>query len=324
MDDLYIGIDLGGTTIKFGLINNDGLVKEQWHIKTNSDNLGEQILPDIINSIEKHLLKSENRNSIKAIGMGSPGSINSIKGTVSGAYNLNWTTEQPLKERIESAFKIPFFVDNDANVAALGELWMGAGEKSSDVVFVTLGTGIGGGIIANGHLIHGIAGSGGEIGHIIVEPNGYLCTCGNRGCLETIASAPGIARIAGEISRKDHNGKLAQASRKEAIDAKVVFDLAKANDASALKVVDQVTYYLALGLGQVADLLNPKYIIIGGGVSESGTFLIDHINKYFPNFVFPNVRETTSLRLAKLGNSAGILGAAYLAKIGLQQKRGNI
>lgn len=324
MDDFYIGIDLGGTTIKFGIINNDGLVKEKWHIKTNSDNLGEQILPDIINSIEKHLLKNKNRDSIKAIGMGSPGSINSIKGTVSGAFNLNWTTEQPLKERIESAFKIPFFVDNDANVAALGERWMGAGEKSNDVVFVTLGTGIGGGIIANGHLIHGIAGSGGEIGHLIVEPNGYLCTCGNRGCLETIASASGIARIADEISHKDHNGKLAKAAQKEAIDAKVVFDLAKANDSSALKVVDQITYYLALGLSQIADMLNPKYIIIGGGISQSGTFLIDHINKYFPNFVFPNVRETTSLKLAKLGNSAGILGAAYLAKIGLQKKRGNI
>ena len=324
MDDFYIGIDLGGTTIKFGLINNDGLVKEKWHIKTNSDNLGEQILPDIINSIEKHLLKNKNRDSIKAIGMGSPGSINSIKGTVSGAFNLNWTTEQPLKERIESAFKIPFFVDNDANVAALGERWMGAGEKSNDVVFVTLGTGIGGGIIANGHLIHGIAGSGGEIGHLIVEPNGYLCTCGNRGCLETIASASGIARIADEISHKDHNGKLAKAAQKEAIDAKVVFDLAKANDSSALKVVDQITYYLALGLSQIADMLNPKYIIIGGGISQSGTFLIDHINKYFPNFVFPNVRETTSLKLAKLGNSAGILGASYLAKIGLQKKRGNI
>lgn len=321
MANLYLGIDLGGTTIKFGLIDDAGQIQEQWHIKTNVDNFGEQILPDIIHSLKLHLPEGDKRASVKGIGMGSPGSVDRAAGSVSGAFNLNWTTSQPLKEQIEAAFKIPFFVENDANVAALGERWMGAGEKGDEVVFVTLGTGIGGGIIANGQLVHGIAGSGGEIGHMVVQPNGYLCTCGSRGCLETIASAPGIARIAGEISRKDQDGKLAQAAKHEVLDAKAVFEIAKAGDAAALKVVDQVTYYLALGLAQIADILNPQYIIIGGGVSASGTFLIDHLNQYFPDFVFPNVRKTTSLRLARLGNQAGILGAAYLAKAALAPQR---
>ena len=317
MSELYLGIDLGGTTVKFGLVDDLGKIHKQWKIPTNIENHGNNILPDIIDSISTNISDQKNtKDMIVGIGMGTPGTVNQERGTVTGAFNLNWTTEQPLKEEIESAFHIPFFVENDANVAALGERWVGAGENQNEVVFVTLGTGIGGGVIANGKLLHGIAGSAGEIGHIVVNPDGYPCTCGNRGCLETIASATGIARVAEDFAKKNNDSKLFEA---EIIDSKAVFELAKLGDSVAIEVVDYVTYYLAWGLGQVADVLNPQYIVIGGGVSASGDFLIDRINKFFPNFVFDNVKKTTSIRLAQLGNEAGILGAASLVRESLHE-----
>lgn len=319
MEKMYLGIDLGGTTIKFGIVDDLGQIKEQWQISTNTEDNGSHILPDLLDSLKNHLSTQE----ISGIGMGTPGSVDLEKGTVNQAFNLNWTSEQPLKEKIERSFNIPFFVDNDANVAALGERWVGAGENQDEVVFVTIGTGIGGGIINNGKLVHGIAGSGGEIGHIVVKPDGYDCSCGNRGCLETIASATGIARVAKDISEENRDSKLYEMSQKTELNAKIVFDLAKQGDSAALKTVDEVTYYLAWGLGQVADVLNPQYIVIGGGVSAAGQFLLDQINKHFGKFVFPNVKNTTSLRLAQLGNDAGILGAASLARENLNEVKGD-
>ncbi|BDR58397.1 ROK family glucokinase [Xylocopilactobacillus apicola] len=318
MSKLYLGIDLGGTTIKFGMVDEAGKVRKQWNIPTNIEDGGSHILPDMLDSIGNYLPKYAS-DQVMGIGLGTPGTVDQVHGTVNGAFNLNWTTEQPLKEKIESAFKIPFFVENDANVAALGERWVGAGENQNEVVFVTLGTGIGGGIIANGKLVHGIAGSGGEIGHIVVKPDGYPCTCGNRGCLETIASATGIARVGESFAGKYPESLLGEAAQKGKLNAKIVFDLAKSGDQAAIEAVDYVTYYLAWGLGQVADVLNPQYIVIGGGVSASGQFLIDHINKFFPNFVFDNIKKTTSLRLAELGNDAGILGAASLVRESLKE-----
>ncbi|BDR56316.1 ROK family glucokinase [Xylocopilactobacillus apis] len=320
MNNLYLGIDLGGTTVKFGVVDNTGNIKEQWNIPTNIEDHGSHILPDMINSIKNRLPKyKEQGDQILGIGMGTPGSVDPYKGTVTGAYNLNWTEEQLLKEEFETNFKIPFFIENDANVAALGERWVGAGENENDVVFVTIGTGIGGGIIANGKLVRGVAGSGGEIGHIVVKPDGDACTCGSRGCLETIASASGIAKVGKVIAKKHLDSELYKASKEDNFDAKIVFDLAKSGDQAAIEAVEDVTYYLAWGLGQVADILNPQYIVIGGGVSAAGNFLLDYINNFFPNFVFPNVKKSTSLRLAQLGNDAGILGAASLVRENLKE-----
>ena len=179
-----------------------------------------------------------------------------------------------------------------------------------------MGTGVGGGIIANGELLHGVAGSGGELGHVTVDPvNGYLCTCGKRGCLETVASATGVVRVARDMAEEfAGDSKLKETlDDGDEISSKIVFDLAKEGDRLALMIVDRVSFYLGLALANVGNLLNPKFIVIGGGVSAAGEFLLTRVDKYFKENTFPNVRETTSLRLATLGNTAGVIGAASLA-----------
>ncbi|KRL12910.1 ROK family glucokinase [Schleiferilactobacillus perolens] len=316
MDDKkLIGIDLGGTTTKFAIITPAGEVQQRWSIETDILEDGQHIIPNIIDSINHHLdlyqMKSE---QFIGIGMGSPGSVDLAAGTVSGAYNLNWEGTVYPKRDIEAATHIDFKIDNDANVAALGERWQGAGDNDPDVTFVTLGTGVGGGVIADGHLLHGVAGSAGELGHITVQPGGYLCTCGKRGCLEQYASATGVVHIARDMA-EEYSG---DAQLKFMVDdgqdvsSKTVFDLAKDNDPLASKVVDRVCFYLGLALANVGNMLNPKYIVIGGGVSAAGDILLNGVQKYFEENTFPNVRHTTALRLATLGNEAGVIGAASL------------
>jgi glucokinase len=310
-----IGIDLGGTTVKFAILTEEGEIQQKWSIETNTQNEGKHIVPNIIESINHHLnLYSLSPNNTLGIGMGSPGSVDREKGTVIGAYNLNWRTLQPVKELIETGTGIPFYMDNDANVAALGEAWKGAGEGGANVVFVTLGTGVGGGVIAEGNLLHGVIGAAGEIGHIVVDPNGYQCTCGNHGCLETVASATGVVRLARDLSEQFAG----ESELKWLIDdgqevtSKIVFDHAKRGDRLAGIVVDKVYFYLGLACGNIANVLNPEAIVIGGGVSDAGDMLLKGVEKYFHKFTFPQIRTSTKVKLAQLGNVAGVIGAASL------------
>ncbi|MDT1995577.1 glucokinase [Carnobacterium divergens] len=317
MSKKLIGIDLGGTTIKFAILTVDGDVQQKWSIETDTTNEGSKIVPSIVESINKHIAKYEMSHSdFIGIGMGSPGTVDRELGTVIGAYNLNWKTLQQVKQEIEAGTDIPFAIDNDANVAALGERWKGAGENGDDVTFITLGTGVGGGIIAEGRLLHGVVGAAGEIGHITVDPGGYDCTCGKKGCLETVASATGVVRVA-----RDYADEFAGDSRlKYLIDdgqevtAKTVFDLAKDGDVLAIKIIDKVSYYLGLACGNIGNMLNPSDIVIGGGVSAAGDFLLEQVRHYFEEFTFPQVRHSTNIKLAQLGNDAGVIGASSLAK----------
>ncbi|MGM0212490.1 ROK family glucokinase [Enterococcus sp. AZ109] len=308
---------MGGTTVKFAILTQDGDIQQKWSIDTNILDEGQHIVPDIIESINHHLaLYNMKPEQFIGIGMGTPGSVNIVEGTVIGAYNLNWKTLQPVKEMIEKGTSIPFFIDNDANVAALGERWKGAGENDPDVVFVTLGTGVGGGIVMNGQLLHGVAGCAGEIGHITVDPEGFECTCGKRGCLETVASATGVVRVARQLAEEYAGGSQLKArlDNGEDITSKDVFELAAADDDLALRVVDKVTFYLGLACGNIGNTLNPSAIIIGGGVSAAGEFLRSRVEKYFEQFTFPQVRNSTKIKLAELGNEAGVIGAASLAR----------
>jgi glucokinase len=312
-----MGIDLGGTTAKFAILTEEGEIQQKWSVETDIQNEGKNIVPNIIESINHRLnLYGLSSEDILGIGMGSPGTVDLEKGTVIGAFNLNWSTLQPVKAQIEEGTGIPFYIDNDANVAALGERWKGAGEDGADVVFITLGTGVGGGIIADGNLIHGKVGAGGEIGHIVVEPNGYQCTCGNQGCLETVASATGVVRLARDFSER----YAGESELKWLIDdgqevtAKTVFDQAKKEDKLALIVVDKFYFYLGLACGNIGNMLNPETIVIGGGVSAAGEMLLNGVEKYFQKFAFPTVRTSTKLKLAQLGNDAGVIGAASLVK----------
>lgn len=315
MHNKVMGIDLGGTSVKLAILSEEGEVLQKWSIPTDNSDHGVKIMPDIIESIKHHLnLYRLTSEDFLGIGMGSPGAVNRSKGTVTGAFNLNWTTPQPVRETMEQETGIPFVIDNDANVAALGEKWRGAGGDNDDVVFITLGTGVGGGIIAEGQLIHGTAGSGGEIGHMTVDPDGFDCTCGKRGCLETVASATGVIKLA----RKHAEEYAGESTLKKLIDdgqeitSKMIFDFAKDGDALALIVVDRFAYFLGLACSHIGNLLNPAYIIVGGGVSAAGEFLLEKVNKYFSGFAFPNVQKSTKLKLAELGNDAGIVGAAFL------------
>lgn len=316
MDKKLIGVDLGGTTTKFAILTVEGDIQQRWSIDTNVLDEGAHIIPDIIESINHHMkLYDMTADQFAGIGMGSPGTVDRKLGTVIGAYNLNWKTLQQAKKEIEAGTGIEFAIDNDANVAALGERWKGAGENDDNVAFVTLGTGVGGGIISDGHLLHGTAGSAGEIGHITVDPKGYLCTCGKHGCLETVASATGVVRVARDMAEEyAGTSQLKQIlDDGNEISSKITFDLAKQGDPLAKMVVDKVAKYLGIALGNVGNTLNPAFIVIGGGVSAAGTFLLDQVQAYFDEYTFPQVRETTKLKLAELGNVAGVIGAASLA-----------
>lgn len=310
-----LGIDLGGTTVKFAIMTEDGEIQQKWSIGTDIRNDGKQIVPQIIESINHHLeLYGLSADTFLGIGMGSPGTVDRENGTVIGAYNLNWSTLIPVRQMIEAGTGIPLYIDNDANVAALGEGWKGAGENGKDVVFVTLGTGVGGGIIAEENLLHGNVGAAGEIGHLIVEPEGYLCTCGNHGCLETVASATGVVRLARDLS-EEYAG---DSELKGLIDdgqeltAKTIFDQAKAGDPLAVIVADKFFFYLGLACANIGNLLNPETIVIGGGVSAAGDMLLEGVEKYFQQFAFPSIRTSTKLKLAQLGNDAGVIGAGSL------------
>lgn len=313
-----LGIDLGGTSVKLAILTEEGEIQQKWSIQTNILNEGSEIVPDIIDSIRHHLeLYQMTTDEFIGIGMGSPGAINLADGSVTGAFNLNWKETVEVKKQIVDAIGLPFFIDNDANVAALGEKWRGAGNDDDHVVFLTLGTGVGGGIIANGQLVRGTAGSGGEVGHITVDPEGIDCTCGKKGCLETVASASGVLNLTrryAELYAGDSELKRLIDDGSE-VTSKVVFDLAKEGDDLANIVVDRFAFYLGLACSHLGNILNPKHIVIGGGVSNAGEFLMKKVEAYFLQFTFPNVQQTTSIKIAELGNDAGVIGAGYLAKV---------
>ncbi|WP_321433804.1 ROK family glucokinase [Trichococcus flocculiformis] len=315
MEKKIIGIDLGGTTTKFAILTSDGEIQQKWSIDTNVLNEGSRIVPEIIESVNHRLgLYDMDSSDFIGIGLGVPGKVDREAGTIVGAYNLNWRTVQPVKEQIERETKIQVAIDNDANVAALGEQWKGAGDNDPNVVFVTLGTGVGGGIISEGKLLHGTAGCAGEIGHVIVDPDGFECTCGRKGCLETVSSATGVVRLARHLSEKFAGSSelKVQLDNGEEVTCKGISEAAQNEDKFAVMVVDRVCFYLGLACGNIANTLNPSSIVIGGGVSASGQFLRSRVETYFNTFAFPEVAQSTKIKLAVLGNDAGVIGAGSL------------
>lgn len=317
MSKKLLGIDLGGTTIKFGILTLEGEVQEKWAIETNTLENGRHIVSDIVESLKHRLsLYGLTKDDFLGIGMGSPGAVDRTSKTVTGAFNLNWADTQEVGSVIEKEVGIPFFIDNDANVAALGERWVGAGANNPDVVFVTLGTGVGGGVIADGNLIHGVAGAGGEIGHMIVDPeNGFTCTCGNKGCLETVASATGVVRVARQLAEQYEGSSAIKAAidNGDTVTSKDIFIAAEDGDKFANSVVERVSRYLGLAAANISNILNPDSVVIGGGVSAAGEFLRSRVEKYFVTFAFPQVKKSTKIKIAELGNDAGIIGAGSLA-----------
>lgn len=319
MTKKIIAIDLGGTSTKMAIISTFGEILQKWSIATNILDQGQHIVPNIIKSLKDRLdLYQMTPADFLGIGLGSPGTINQQAGTIEGAYNLNWAEAQPVKALFADAFDLAFFMDNDANVAALGEQWQGAGDGLSDVVMVTLGTGVGGGIVVNHHLVHGAVGAAGEIGHITIDPQlDFECTCGKQGCLETVASATGIVNLARYFAESyAGDSKIKQAiDDGQMVSAKDIFDQAQAGDHFAQAVVEQFCQYLGLACSHIANMLNPQKIVLGGGVSHAGNYLLERTRHYLDSYCFAQVRQSTDLVLARLGNDAGILGAAQLVNL---------
>nr|WP_026692898.1 ROK family glucokinase [Peribacillus kribbensis] len=314
MDKWLVGVDLGGTTTKIAFISYYGEIIHKWEIPTDRSDHGKNITINIAKSIDDKLEElGQSKNKLLGIGMGAPGPVNSHTGAIFEAVNLGWTN-YPLKQLLEVETALPAVIENDANVAAIGEMWKGAGNGAKDLVCVTLGTGVGGGVIANGHVVTGISGAAGEIGHItVVTENGYSCNCGKKGCLETVASATGVVRLAGEaLLNSEEPSKLRDFG--EELTSKDVFDTAAAGDVIAMAVCDKLSFYLGLAIANMANVLNPEIIVIGGGVSKAGDGLLRPVDSYFKQFSFPRVAASTKLAIATMGNDAGVLGAAWLAK----------
>ena len=303
------GIDVGGTSVKCGLFLTNGTLVEQWEIPTRLENNGSSILPDVADAIKVKLdERGITKDNVDGVGIGIPGPVNE-NGEVPMAVNLHWGFKAVASE-LSALTGLPAKAANDANIAALGEAWKGAAAGSSDVIMVTLGTGVGGGIIVDGKIVTGHHGAGGEIGHANVDHHETeSCNCGNRGCLEQYASATGIVRMAKkELAASGENSVLRDA---EEISAKAVLDAFKENDPVAVATMEKVGEQLGGALAIICCVTDPETIVIGGGVSKAGQPLIDCIRKYYREYAFESCKDTPIV-IATLGNDAGIYGAAKM------------
>ncbi|MCM3712903.1 ROK family glucokinase [Halalkalibacter oceani] len=321
MEEWYVGIDVGGTTIKMAFITATGQIVTKWEIPTNKQEEGKYITTDIANEIAQKWQKHKQQDvRLTSLGLGAPCFFEMETGFVYQAVNIGWRNF-PLKDELEQKTGLPVTVDNDANMAALGEMWRGAGEGAANLLCVTLGTGVGGGIIANGRILHGVNGMAGEIGHITAVPEGGApCNCGKTGCLETIASATGIARLAIEQVASAPDSVLHRHLQETGkLTAKQVFKAYAEADEAAEKVVKEVGFHLGLALANLANALNPEIIVIGGGVSRAGEPLLAVIEHYFSCYALKRVKEGVRFKIATLGNDAGVIGGAWLARESRQQ-----
>ena len=303
------GVDVGGTTIKMGFFETSGKLIDKWEIKTDTSNGGENILSDIAKAIDNKLAQEGiSKNDVQGVGVGVPGPVNS-KGIVLKCVNLGWGVFN-VEEELASLTGLKVKAGNDANVAALGEMWQGAGKGSEDMVMVTLGTGVGGGIIVDGKVIAGANGAGGEIGHITVNDDEIeACNCGQYGCLEQYTSATGIVRMAKrKLAKTDEETSLRSV---EELSAKIIFDEAKKGDKIAGELVEELGKILGSTLSNIAAVTNPEVIVIGGGVSKAGQILIDTIHKHFIESVVHACKDTRFV-LAGLGNDAGVYGCVKM------------
>ena len=302
------GIDVGGTSVKCGLFLTNGTLVEQWEIPTRLENNGSSILPDVADAIKTKLdERGITKDNVDGVGIGIPGPVNE-NGEVPMAVNLHWGFKAVASE-LSALTGLPAKAANDANIAALGEAWKGAAEGSKNVILVTLGTGVGGGIIIDSKIIAGYHGAGGEIGHACVNHNEVRpCNCGNHGCLEQYASATGISRLA---RKKMEHETRATILTKEDLSAKAVFDAVKEGDEVAIEVATEMGNYLGHAMADMAAVLDPAVFVIGGGVSKAGEVLLSFIEKPFMEKAF-FANKNVKFKLATLGNDAGICGAAKL------------
>ncbi len=304
MESLALGIDIGGTNTVFGIIDQQGRICHKLSIATQAKDGGERLMARILETARGLIAE----HPVQGIGVGSPGQIDPTTASCAFANeNLPGWTGMPIARRIHEALGLPVKVENDANVAALAEYRFGAGKGVGHLICLTLGTGVGGGVIIDGKLLIGATGRGAELGHIVVRADGPHCPCGMNGCLETYASATGIVRMAGEALA---TGRASSLKTVERLSAKAVFAAAAAGDSLADQVVAEASYMLAVGIAGLQNLFDPQLVLLGGGVSLAGQPLIDRVQRHLESW--PMTRGRARLDRCALGDDAGVIGAAAL------------
>ncbi|MFG6148523.1 ROK family glucokinase [Halobacillus sp. B23F22_1] len=313
MNEKYcIGADIGGTTIKLAVISTEGEIIKKWEIHTDTSDRGKHITRDINIAINDTLDELQlHKASILGIGAGAPGFVDTDTGYINEAINIGWK-DYDFGVELSELTGVPVWVDNDANLAALGENWLGAGRGVENLIAVTLGTGVGGGIIANGEVLNGANGTAAEIGHMTVKKSGGApCNCGRTGCLETETSATAIVRKAKETVNQYPASTL---SELEALTARDVFEAADDGDPAAKEVLEEVIDTLGLALSNLTVTINPNKIVLGGGVSKAGEQLLNPLKEAYLRYALPRAAEACKFELAELGNDAGVIGGASLVK----------
>ena len=312
----FIGIDIGGTNISTGVVDENYKIVGRGKIKTGSARPYEEVIKDIIETVNLAVEDAKiNMEDVRWIGAGCPGTCNPETGMVEYANNLGWNNV-PLQSDIESAFEKKTYIENDANAAAYGEYLAGAAKGAKNAVVITLGTGVGAGIIINGKIFSGTNFAGGEIGHTVIVIDGYQCTCGRKGCFETYASATGLVRMTKEALEAHPESKLTQLVEADGrVSARTAFNAAKMLDEVGQAVVDRYIRALACGITNTINIFQPDILCIGGGVCNEGDNLLVPLKKLVAEQVYSkNSKKNTEICVCSLGNDAGIIGAAMLGK----------
>ncbi|HHV81026.1 TPA: ROK family protein [bacterium] len=311
--DKIIGIDIGGTKIAIGRADSRGNLEDSVRFPTDVSRGYRSILEEIIEKTSKLF----ERDSVKAIGIGCGGPLDSKKGRILSPPNLPGWDDVPLVDDIKGVFNVPVYLENDANAAALGEFYFGAGKDVSNMVYMTLSTGIGGGIILNNKLIHGVRDSGGEVGHQTILPDGPLCNCGNRGCLEALSSGTGIAKIFREKLASGRESIVTSwVKEPEEISAKIIADAAKAGDSLSKEVWDSAIYYLGIGISNIVTIVSPEMVVLGGSLTKYGESLFVNVRKIVKERARLVPVDEIKIVPAQLGDNVGILGAVAVGLLG--------
>ncbi len=315
-DKWYVGIDLGGTKIGAGLVNTQGRVLVQDYCETLVSQGREAVIGRMVDAIRRVIGSSHIAlDQIAAIGIGSPGPLDIPQGLILESPNLPALHHTPIRQILAEALNIPTFLENDANAAAIGEYLYGAGRGTRHMIYITVSTGIGGGLILDGKIYQGATGGGGEVGHMTLLPNGPRCGCGNRGCLEALASGTAIARAGQELVQRGAPTRIAGLTQERSgqVTAKDVVDAMYQGDPFAQDIVDQAMYYLGWGVASLVNLFNPQIVVIGGGLSNLGDRLLSPVRRGVDLHAYPSAARQVQIRLAELGNQVGIVGAAGAA-----------
>lgn len=308
MKEYCLGIDIGGTSVKYGLFDRNGTLLEKWSSQTNKEQNGVHIIPEIAFSVNTALQKYGIRQEqVAGAGVGVPGQVME-DGSILLAENIGWKNV-PLTEKLKELTGLKIYTENDANLAALGEIWCGSARNFHSMVFITLGTGIGCGIVIDDKIISGANGAAGEIGHMHVEDHmTRQCNCGKYGCLEQLASATGLRYLGNDMLEKSAEPSVL---RQTEVSARTIFEAVKTGDALAIQIAEKFGEYMGKALANCTCILNPEVIVIGGGVSRAGTVVLNYIEKYYQKYAYISCADT-EFRLAELGNDAGIYGGAKL------------